>query len=561
MNLEDSYRILGIDSSLTEEERFRAYEDLRERLKAKLAKAPTSGLKDKYSKAFKQLDEAIEIVESSFDEKELPLFKVAASAPDSLPIGGEDSIPVSADAEERPKRSGLLWIGFGVLIVAGIVIVSSIAWHRHVESDAQRVAAVALERAREVEKAELASAQQELNPLKKPYELFSKKWDTILENATARNSELETARRVAKREGTQGEQVVSNFRFEKHSEYIHWLKAYLDRYSVAEALSTAEDFLAEGKFGAAKSALESPIPDFDKLQVTIEKTKQEKYELPLKEFLAKQDFKRALEISEKALSRLDFVTGIEALKPYENREYVKNEAKEELEKLYRLKHEDTLKRAQHAVEIGEFPLARSLLDALEGEPVANGLKQEQLELVERLNAEYALEEATLASRQFLEQNAFEKAREQLVYLMENSHVGERAGREIKEIETLEAAWQLEQDAIKRETDLAKLKENALTNEAEDSTPSDFDRPPRLLSKSDPVYPDLLRRSGVSGYVEMEWQIGVDGRAKDINVLSSSRYEFEIPAVEAVKRWRFKPAEKDGNTVAAKVRQRLLFNPK
>jgi len=558
MDLEDSYRILGIDAGSTEEERFKAYEELRERLNAKLANAPTSGLKEKYSMAFKQLDEAIEIVESSFDEKEMPIFNMSASAPDSLPIGGEDEVPVPIDPAERRKRSGLLWIGLGVLIIAGVLFVSSVAWQRHVENEAQRVAAIELDRAREVEKAELATAQQEFKPLKKPYETFSRKLDTALENAVAINAELETARGVAEREGTQSERELSNFRFKKHSEYVIWLREYLENYSVAEALNAAENFIAEGKVDAAKSALEIPIPDFDKLQVTMEESKQEKYESPLKEFLAKQEYNRALDISEKALSRLDFVTGLEALKPYENREYVKEQAQAELEKLYRLKHEDTLKKAQHAAEIGEFQLARSLLDTLEGEPVADEHQQERLNLVERLNAEYALEEATLASRQSLERNAFEEARVQLTYLLENSHVEDRAKLELEEIAKLEKAWQAEQEAIKREAELARL-----INDGENESPisADFDQPPQLLSKVDPLYPDFLRRSGVSGFVELEWQIGVDGRTRDVDVISSSRYEYEIPAVEAVKRWRFKPAEKDGEPVASKVRQKVLFNPR
>ncbi len=80
MNLEDSYRILGINASSSEEKRFKAYEELRGRLNAKLSNAPTSGLKEKYRKTLLQLDEAIEAAEASFDEKEMPIFKIAASA-------------------------------------------------------------------------------------------------------------------------------------------------------------------------------------------------------------------------------------------------------------------------------------------------------------------------------------------------------------------------------------------------------------------------------------------------------------------------------------------------
>lgn len=201
------------------------------------------------------------------------------------------------------------------------------------------------------------------------------------------------------------------------------------------------------------------------------------------------------------------------------------------------------------------------MDTLEGDPISSNAKQRQIDLVEQLNSEYALEEAILVSRKALERNAFAQARGQLAYLVKDAHVEERAQAEIEKNDTLEKAWQDEQDAIRLEVELAKLKESSLNREDGGSGISEFDQPPQLLSKSDSVHPDLLRRSGTSGYVELEWEVGVDGRAKSINVLSSSRYEYEIPAVEAVRRWRFKPAEENGVSVAAKVRQKLLFNPR
>ena len=558
MNLEDSYRILGINASSSEEKRFKAYEELRGRLNAKLSNAPTSGLKEKYRKTLLQLDEAIEAAEASFDEKEMPIFKIAASAPASRRTEEEVG---SNDSTKRAKPSRLLWIVSGVMIIVVLLVASSIAWQRHVESEAQRVAAIELARAEEVKKEELALVQQELEPLKRPYELFSRKLEATLENAEIRNGELETALGVAKREGSREEQEVATYRLETHSEYLGWLRGYLDEYSVAEILKSVGELVSAGRVSEATRALTEPVTDFESLSATIEETKQRKYELPLKEFVANQEYNRALDASKKALGRLDFANAIATLEPYKNREYVGKKAKSELESIYALKHEDVLKRTEHATEIGELQLARTLLDTLEGDPISSNAKQRQIDLVEQLNSEYALEEAILVSRKALERNAFAQARVQLAYLVKDAHVGERAQAEIEKIDTLEKAWQDEQDAIRLEVELAKLKESSLNREDGGSGISEFDQPPQLLSKSDPVYPDLLRRSGTSGYVELEWEVGVDGRAKSINVLSSSRYEYEIPAVEAVRRWRFKPAEKNGVSVAAKVRQKLLFNPR
>jgi hypothetical protein len=371
MNLEDSYRILGINASSAEEERFKAYEELRGRLNTKLSNAPTPGLKEKYRKTLLQLDEAIETAEASFDEKEMPIFKIAASEAAILPT---EAVVASTDSAKRTKPSKLPWMVSGVLIAVILLVVSSIAWRRHIENEAQRVAAIELARTEEVKKAEMALVLQEMEPLKKPYELFSRKLEATLENAEIRNGELETALGVAKREGSREEQEVATYRLERHSEYLGWLRGYLNEYSVTEILKSAEKLVSEGNLGEAKSALNEPVTNFEKLAATIEETKQREYELPLREFVANQEYSRALDTSKKALGRLGFDNAIATLQPYQNRDYVREKAKSELESIYALKHEDTLKRAEHAMDIGEFQLARTLLDTLEGDPISSNAK-------------------------------------------------------------------------------------------------------------------------------------------------------------------------------------------
>ena len=88
-----------------------------------------------------------------------------------------------------------------------------------------------------------------------------------------------------------------------------------------------------------------------------------------------------------------------------------------------------------------------------------------------------------------------------------------------------------------------------------------DTAPKLIRKVNPLYPDVLRQNRVSGFVDVVCVIGVDGKAKDFDIISSSHTEFELPAIEALKRWRFQPAERNGVPVEIKVKQRMLFNPK
>ncbi|GEM_PF-2997282 len=71
-----------------------------------------------------------------------------------------------------------------------------------------------------------------------------------------------------------------------------------------------------------KITLNVPVINFEKLVAPIKETKQCKYELPLREFVANQEYSGLLDTSKKALERLDFDKAIVKLKQYQNRGYV-----------------------------------------------------------------------------------------------------------------------------------------------------------------------------------------------------------------------------------------------
>jgi protein TonB len=68
----------------------------------------------------------------------------------------------------------------------------------------------------------------------------------------------------------------------------------------------------------------------------------------------------------------------------------------------------------------------------------------------------------------------------------------------------------------------------------------------------------MRRVGVSGVVLVKCTIDVQGNVVETEVEKSSHGEFEKPAVEALKRWKFKPARQDGNPVAIRVTIPIKF---
>lgn len=57
---------------------------------------------------------------------------------------------------------------------------------------------------------------------------------------------------------------------------------------------------------------------------------------------------------------------------------------------------------------------------------------------------------------------------------------------------------------------------------------------------------------IEGSVVLLATIGTDGLAHDIQVARSLDYGLDAPAVEALKKWTFKPAKSAGKPVPAKI---------
>lgn len=63
---------------------------------------------------------------------------------------------------------------------------------------------------------------------------------------------------------------------------------------------------------------------------------------------------------------------------------------------------------------------------------------------------------------------------------------------------------------------------------------------------DPVYPPDAARSGTTGYVELEYSVGADGKVTDVSVVDAKPGRvFVAAAVKAVKQWEFAPGESRG----------------
>ncbi|MEA2346017.1 MAG: periplasmic protein TonB [Thermoanaerobaculia bacterium] len=72
--------------------------------------------------------------------------------------------------------------------------------------------------------------------------------------------------------------------------------------------------------------------------------------------------------------------------------------------------------------------------------------------------------------------------------------------------------------------------------------------PVAISKVDPVYPEVARKARISGIVIVECTISKNGDVTDIHVLKPLPFGLDQAAVDAVKRWKFKPGTLNGQPV-------------
>lgn len=88
--------------------------------------------------------------------------------------------------------------------------------------------------------------------------------------------------------------------------------------------------------------------------------------------------------------------------------------------------------------------------------------------------------------------------------------------------------------------------------------SDLEKKPEPIAQVAPAYPSDLRKAKIEGVVTLLCLVSANGRVEEVQVESSSRTEFERPALEAIRKWRFRPGQKDGKEVATYLRCPIAF---
>lgn len=91
-------------------------------------------------------------------------------------------------------------------------------------------------------------------------------------------------------------------------------------------------------------------------------------------------------------------------------------------------------------------------------------------------------------------------------------------------------------------------------------------PPRFdadyLDNPKPPYPNVSRRLGEQGRVLLRVQVAADGSAQNVQLQTSSGYpRLDDIALDTVKRWKFIPARRGDEAVAATVLVPIVFSLK
>ncbi len=83
--------------------------------------------------------------------------------------------------------------------------------------------------------------------------------------------------------------------------------------------------------------------------------------------------------------------------------------------------------------------------------------------------------------------------------------------------------------------------------------------PRAITTSSPEYSEEARKKKIQGVIVLTVTVAVDGTIRDIKIEKGLGYGLDEKAVEAVRRWKFKPALKDGEPIEKEISVEVGFH--
>lgn len=83
--------------------------------------------------------------------------------------------------------------------------------------------------------------------------------------------------------------------------------------------------------------------------------------------------------------------------------------------------------------------------------------------------------------------------------------------------------------------------------------------PAPVLQSPPIYPEELKRAGVGGSVTVHFVVNESGVVLDARVVTSTDKRFEAPALDTVRKWKFRPGSVGGRIVSTEMEVPINFH--
>ncbi len=83
-------------------------------------------------------------------------------------------------------------------------------------------------------------------------------------------------------------------------------------------------------------------------------------------------------------------------------------------------------------------------------------------------------------------------------------------------------------------------------------------PPKATHTVPPDYSEKARKARVQGVVGLRVVVTSEGKIGDVTIVKKLNPELDEKAVEAVHKWKFEPATKDGQPVAVQINVDMQF---
>lgn len=137
----------------------------------------------------------------------------------------------------------------------------------------------------------------------------------------------------------------------------------------------------------------------------------------------------------------------------------------------------------------------------------------------------------------------------------------RAQQRVQQVE--EARRNLEEENKELKSRIAELEKKISEVKEGDLVPLTSDvQQPEVLKSHSPRYPIWARRRSIKGEVSLRVLISATGQVMDAEVMKCSQpgYGLEGAALDAIKKWEFTPAMKDGKKVKVWMNITMNFKP-